>query len=155
MTERDFSIAIQQVLRKYDGTPLLDRWAEATSFGAGEVATNYWIRDSGGLVNAVWINDDGVRDIALLVPADTSELGSYGESMFNFLPFSSIVAVEVRERPNIALEMGLPVPGDKLVQVITKTAPIGTLWWIANSTNELTELDIFLQSVYSEFLARQ
>ena len=136
---------------KYDGTPLWDRWEETTCFGAGQEATDYWIRDSDGLVNVVWINGDGIRDIALFSPSgDTASPG--GESMFNFVPFTSVVALDVREGPNMAIQMGLPVSGDILTQVITQSSPNGTLWWVANSQEEVVLLRNFLKAVCSAFL---
>ena len=74
MHEDEFRLVAQGLLNKYDGTPLLSRWQEAISFGAGLEATDFWIRDSGNIVNIVWLNSDGIRDITMIyglsVPAD-------------------------------------------------------------------------------------
>lgn len=74
MHQNEFRLVAQGLLSKYDGTPLLSRWQEAISFGAGLEATDYWIRDSGNIVNIVWLNSDGIRDITMVygvrVPAD-------------------------------------------------------------------------------------
>jgi hypothetical protein len=64
--ENDFRLVTQRILSKYDGTPLLSRWQEAISFGAGVEATDYWIRDSEHVVNIVWLNPDGIRDITMV-----------------------------------------------------------------------------------------
>ena len=67
MQDNDFILVAQQLLSKYDGTPLLSRWQEAITFGAGVDATDYWSRDSGDIVNIVWLNSDGIRDITMIL----------------------------------------------------------------------------------------
>lgn len=75
MHEREFRLVVQGLLGKYDGTPLLSRWQEAISFGAGIEATDYWIRDSGHIMNIVWLNHDGIRDITMVnYPAPVEHL---------------------------------------------------------------------------------
>ena len=147
MHENEFRLVAQGLLNKYDGTPLLSRWQEAISFGAGLEATDFWIRDSGNIVNIVWLNSDGIRDITMIyglsVPADIvdeeesstdveldfdeeghDESDSQDsndvptESMFNFMPLRSINSVEVREGQHVALRMGIGASGNKLVHLI-------------------------------------
>ena len=165
MDEMDFRLVIQQLLNRYDGTPLLARWQEATSFGAGREATDYWIRDTGGITNVIWLNSDGIRDVTLVhsfdhaeetqANSDSDESGreSSSESMFNFLPLRNISTIEVREGPNIAQRMGLSVNGDKLVHVIPNSGGgAGHLYWVAESPSEVEGLDRFLKSVFSAYL---
>ncbi len=173
MYKREFRSVVQDLLKKYDRTPLLARWREAISFGAGMEETAYWIRDSGNVTNIVWLNPDGIRDITLVrysVPAE--ELSDKGkgseedsqidtenpdstESMFNFIPLRNISSVEVREAPNVAFQMGLGVSGDKLVHVIPNSggsSNTGDLYWVASSQSENQELEHFLNSVLSAYL---
>ena len=173
MSDREFILLVQRLLGKYDGTPLLSRWQEAISFGASREAVDFWIRDTGGVTNVVWLNSDGIRDIALVqLPAVHEEIHepdneeeeirigqneeaegflSY-ESMFNFLPLRSISTIEVREGPNIAIQMGLRVSGNKLVHVIPNTAGLGQLFWVADSPSENEDLDRFAKSVLSAYV---
>ena len=169
MDEMDFRLVIQELLSRYDGTPLLARWQEATSFGAGREATDYWIRDTGRITNVIWLNSDGIRDVTLVhrfdhaeetqANSDSDESAEYelgqessSESMFNFLPLRNISTIEVREGPNIAQRMGLSVNGDKLVHVIPNSGGAGHLYWVAGSPSEVEGLDRFLKSVFSAYL---
>ena len=169
MDEMDFRLVIQELLSRYDGTPLLARWQEATSFGAGREATDYWIRDTGGITNVVWLNSDGIRDVTLVHRSDDAEETQANsdseesaedeperenppESMFNFLPLRNISTIEVREGPDIAQQMGLGVNGDKLVHVIPNSGGSGHLYWVAESLSEVEGLNQFLKSVFSAYV---
>ena len=179
---------------KYDGTPLQSRWQEAISFGAGPEASDFWVRDSDDVVNIIWLNPDGIRDIAMIThplimtsPSDGDEevesedyqpsiedatgateelplrgetgsggngemiLGAYREAMFNFVPLRNIASFEVREGDDIARHYGLEVSGNKLVHVILN-APMGHLYWVANSPSEGDRLGQFFTSVLSAYL---
>jgi hypothetical protein len=177
--ENEFRLVAQGILNKYDGTPLLSRWQEAVSFGTGLEATDYWIRDSGGIVNIVWLNSDGIRDITMIHQqgiledsgeeelgsdeadgegASIDEEGSYEvptESMFNFMPLRSINSVEVREGQHIAFRMGIGASGNKLVHLIPNVGAgnIGHLYWVADSPSEAEELEHFLNSVLSAYIS--
>ena len=123
---RTFLRLLKPILSKYSETTLAARWREATSFGAGSDFLAFWVRDSGYVVNIVWLNSDGIRDITLLMYAEEAQTDNegangevpehahYNESMFNFLPLSNIIAFEVREGPNVAHQFGLGVNGKKL-----------------------------------------
>ena len=178
MEEQDFRLIVQGLLSRYDGTPLFDRWQEAISFGAGREAIDYWIRDTDGITNVVWINSDGIRDITLVGPlpfeppssnvgeneeddqessAERDEDNAHGipwESMFNFIPLRSISSIEVREAPDIARKMGLQVTGHKLVHIIPNSASAGHLYWIATSPREAQDLDRFVKAVLSAYVMR-
>jgi hypothetical protein len=130
-----------QVVNKYDSTSLPKRWQEAVTFGQGEIAQSYWIRDSEDAVNIVWLNSDGIRDITWH-PAS-------GESMFNFVPLRSIVTFEVREKTNIAVQY-LNVTGNFVVRVI-QGGPHGDIWWIAENEESAQRLHTFLTSVLKSY----
>ena len=66
LQETEFRMVVQGLIGHYDGTPLQSRWQEAISFGAGLEASDYWIRDSDNVVNIVWLNSDGIRDVAMV-----------------------------------------------------------------------------------------
>ena len=155
-----FEEVVRILLEKYEGTTINARWNEATSFGGGGRADAYWIRDSGYLVNIVWLNEDGIRDITLLrypreMPIDesSSEIldAEYDESMFNYLPLTSIASFEVREGENVAHQFGLGVMGHKMVHVITN-GPRGNLYWVAETEKESGDLDDFLYRVFSQYV---
>lgn len=179
MYDTEFRLIVQRLLGKYDGTPLQARWQEAISFGAGIAASDYWIRDSDNVVNIVWLNSDGIRDVAMVImpvpseqlwdaddedeeeyhdegeddddDGDYQDLIEYREAMFNFVPLKSIASFEVREGNGIARQYGLAVSGDKLVNVILNTS-VGHLYWVANSGDEIEHLDRFFQSVLTAYL---
>jgi hypothetical protein len=161
MGEREFRLVVQGLLNRYDGTPLLDRWQEATSFGAGKEAADYWIRDTGGVTNIVWLNSDGVRDVTMIHDQEGDAAGngdddgvpeSFPESMFNFLPLRNISTIEIRAGTDIARQMGLTVSGDKLVRIIPKSANAGQLYWVAGTPTESQDLDRFAKSVFSAYV---
>ncbi len=163
MSEQNLSSIIEPILSKYSETTLAARWREATSFGAGSDFLAFWVRDSGYVVNIVWLNSDGIRDITLLMYAEEAQTDNegangevpehahYNESMFNFLPLSNIIAFEVREGPNVAHQFGLGVNGKKLVHVIAN-APRGQLYWVAETEEESNNLDSFFNQVLSTYL---
>ena len=163
MSEQNLSSIIEPILSKYSETTLAARWREATSFGAGSDSLAFWVRDSGYVVNIVWLNSDGIRDITLLMYAEEAQTDNegangevpehpyYNESMFNFLPLNNIIAFEVREGPNVAHQFGLGVNGKKLVHVIAN-APRGQLYWVAETEEESNNLDSFFNQVLSTYL---
>ena len=180
LQENEFRLVAQGLLNKYDGTALLARWQEAISFGVGIEAADYWIRDSGGIVNIVWLNSDGIRDITMVYQQDMSDASAeveeslvdeedegndeeegdiedleevVTESMFNFMPLRSINSIEVREGQHIAFRMGIGATGNKLVHLIPNVGAgnIGHLYWVADSPSETEELERFLTSVLSAY----
>ena len=151
MRDSEFRVITRSLLGKYEGTPLVNRWQEAISFGAGLSASDYWIRDSGGAVNIVWLNPDGIRDVAMTwdeeVLTDTPDY----ETSFTFVSLKNVVAFDVREGSDIGRRAGINVPGDKLV-LVTNSTRQSYLYWIANTPQEVEDLDRFLTSVLSAYL---
>lgn len=137
-----FDTIVSTLLTKYASTPIADRWKEANSFGAGYNADAFWIRDSEEVVNIVWLNRDGLRDI-------TIKPDGY-ESMFNFLPLTSIATFEVREGVGTNAYYGLHVSGDFVV-LIVPFSPAGQLYWIAGDENEKKALKEFLATVLETY----
>lgn len=142
MTE-SFETIVNHILREYHQWPLSNRWNEAISFGAGADAGAYWIRDSEGLVNIVWLNRDGIRDITLVL--------STQESMFNFLPLTSIVAFEIREADNAPEFYSLGVKGNYVAHVI-HPGRRGHLYWVANTPEETDQLRSFVTAVFDAYI---
>jgi len=138
---KSFEQATKSTLAKYEATPLVMRWEEAIAFGEGIKADSYWIRDSKDLVNIVWLNSDGIRDITL----DTLS----SESMFNFVPLKSILTIEVRQQENIAKQL-LKVEGSYVVHVIV-TGTGGDVWWVAENEESRRRLNSFLTSVLGSY----
>jgi hypothetical protein len=136
-----FEQATKLTLAKYKGTPLVMRWEEAIAFGEGIKAHSYWIRDSKDLVNIVWLNSDGIRDITL----DTLS----SESMFNFVPLKSIRTIEVRHKENIAKQL-LKVEGSYVIHVII-TGTSGDIWWVAENDESQLRLESFLTTVFESY----
>lgn len=136
-----FEQAVKSILAKYKDKPLVSRWQEAIAFGKGIRADTYWIRDSKDVVNIVWLNSDGIRDITWHTPS--------GESMFNFLPLKSIVTFTVREKKNIAIHL-LKVTGNFMVHVISR-ATYGDLWWVAENEESRQRLHAFLSAVLKKY----
>jgi hypothetical protein len=136
-----FEQVVKSILAKYKDKPLVSRWQEAIAFGKGEKAESYWIRDSEDVVNIVWLNPDGIRDITWHPPSN--------ESMFNFVPLKSIITFEVREKENIGPQL-LHVTGNFLVHVVVGTRP-GDLWWVAQNEESKQQLHAFLTSVMNRY----
>lgn len=147
-----FANQIQELLSKYANTPLVERWKDATSFGAGEHADAYFIRDAPDSVNVIWLNTDGIRDITWF-PEEGTETVELPESMFNFIPLSNVVSFEVHEAQNAARTMGVSVAGDFLVQVFLASSPRGQLYWIAHTPEEVFSLRSFLSTVLTAYIA--
>ena len=151
MQDTDFQLVMQALLNKYDGTPLQSRWQEAISFGSGLVASDYWIRDSADVVNVVWLNADGVRDVGMIRYVDREDVSPVWETSFSFVPLKRIASVEVREGENVALRVAFPASGDKMA-LVTLTASQGHLYWVANLEEEATRLSKFVTSILSAYL---
>ena len=138
---KSFERATKLTLAEYQNTELTMRWQEAIAFGEGAKAQSYWIRDSGDVVNIVWLNSDGIRDITLLMPSH--------ESMFNFVPLKCIVTIEVRETGNV-VKQTLGVEGNYAVHVIV-TGARGDIWWVAENEDSRRRLNSFLTSVLENY----
>ena len=153
MVTQQFKEVAEQLLAEFEGTPFEDRWREAISFGLGAEANAYWVRHAEDVVNVVWLNGDGIRDITYVLPVvgeSDENAQKPAESVLNFLPLRSIAALEIRQRPNVAPSFGLPVSGDKLVHVVVK-APAGSLYWVASNPSEAEMLDAFTQAVLTQY----
>lgn len=142
MSSTAFETRAKALLQVYKGTALQERWAEATSFGAAKQAKAFWIRDSEDVVNIVWLNEDGIRDITWL--PDTNE------SMFNFLRLKNIATFEIRESEGVTSSLRLGVEGHLVVHVVVP-AQHGQIYWVANTENEVRELQTFLKAVLGEY----
>jgi len=142
MTTTAFRTRVEAILAKYEESTLADRWDEALAFGSGAEAQSFWIRDSEDVINLVWLNDDGIRDITLVT--------SDGETMFNFVPLTQISAFEVRERENIAAQFPLGVGGHFLIHVIVP-GPHGQLYWVAHDEDTAKQLREFFKTVIAAY----
>jgi hypothetical protein len=136
----NFEQEVKAILAKYKDEVLAERWQEAIAFGEGMKARSYWIRDSEDVVNIVWLNSDGIRDITWDSPT--------GESMFNFLPLKNILTFEVHEKENIA--QFLQVAGNFLIHVVV-TGRRGDLWWVAENEESKQRLHAFFASVLGSY----
>ena len=143
MPSVDFTKRVKNLLQEYESTSLGNRWEEATSFGAAGHADAFWIRNSKDLVNIVWLNEDGIRDITLLTGSS--------ETMFNFLLLKNIVAFEIREKEHITEMLSLGVEGHLVVHLVVPS-PRGQLYWVANTERDVRELHVFLKTVMQEYL---
>ena len=137
-----FRSTVETLLGRYEESALIDRWDEAISFGARSEANAFWIRESEDVVNIVWLNRDGIRDITFLPPNK--------ESMFNFVPLANITTFEIREEENVAGKFPLGVSGNLLVQLILPSSR-GELYWVAHNTDEITGLRAFFKVVLEAF----
>lgn len=137
-----FQEIASQIIKRHPESHLSARWEEAVSFGKGAEAKTFWIRETDDAINLVWLNKDGIRDIAWS-PANS-------ECMFNYIPLRSIVTFEVREKKDIVLGL-LGVKGDYTAHVIPQSAESGQLWWVAESEESKQRLRAFLSSVLTEF----
>jgi len=135
-----------QIIEKYSSATLSRRWQEACSFGQKERAQSYWIRDSKDVVNIVWLNSDGIRDITLSPSSD--------ESLFNFVPLKSITTFEIHEKKDVMLSR-LQVKGDFVVKVIIGAGQRGNIWWVAENEISATRLRAFLASVLASYAKKQ
>lgn len=144
MNTDKFEKLVNAVLTKYEDTSLRAKWEDATSFGEQAKALSYWIRDSKDVVNIVWLCLDGIRDITWFP--------SPNQSIFNFLPLSSIITVEVRESANVARVLGYDVKGDLAVQVFNAATKETTLVWVAATKTQKRNLRAFLSNVLTAYL---
>jgi|GEM_PF-5373654 len=151
MPRLSFARIAQDLLSRHQATSLYDRWKEAISFGEGAKATHFYVHEATDVVNIIWLNGDGIRDITFL-PKNEEE-PEPAQAMFNFVPLTSIVTLEVREAPNIA-QLLIGVDGDIIVQVIVPSSPIGQLYWVALGQQETAELKRFLTAVLSAMVAK-
>ena len=154
MNGSEFQRIVEPVLDRYRDTPLLARWQEATAFGAGAD-------------DIVWLNSDGIRDITFVhftiyetVEADDADESEgeprthdHQEVMFNFVPLGSIATFEVREGEDVAIQFRLGVRGHLLVHVVLHSAPIGNIYWVADSQAEAESLRSFTAAVLSAYVA--
>lgn len=139
---KNFEQVTNPILAKYKDIALVARWREAIAFGEGIKADSYWIRDSEDVVNIVWLNSDGIRDITWHSPS--------GESMFNFVPLKNVLTFELHERENIVEEL-LNVSGNLLIHVIV-TGRRGDLWWVAENKESEQRLRTFFASVLERYI---
>ena len=182
MSEQNLSSIIEPILSKYSETTLAARWREATSFGAGSDFLAFWVRDSGYVVNIVWLNSDGIRDITLLMYAEEAQTDNegangevpehahYNESMFNFLPLSNMPE---HAHYNESMFNFLPLSNIIAFEVregpnvahqfglgvngkklvhVIANAPRGQLYWVAETEEESNNLDSFFNQVLSTYL---
>lgn len=143
MPSMTFAKRVKSLLQEYDDTTLQNRWEEATSFGVAGHADAFWIRNSKDLVNIVWLNEDGIRDITLLTESS--------ETMFNFLLLKNIVAFEIREREHVTKILGLGVEGHLVIHVVVPSRG-GQIYWVANTQKDARALQVFLKTVMQEYL---
>ncbi len=138
--------AINPILIKYKDTPLVSRWQEAIAFGEGEKASSYWIRDTEDVVNIVWLNKNGIRDITWSP--------SNAECMLNYVPLRNIVTFEVREKDDVG-RLLVNVKGSYVVHVIPLSGAglgeLGPLWWVAENEESKQRLQAFLSVVLEDY----
>ena len=144
LNTENFEKLASKVLVKYKDTSLQARWEDAVSFGEGAKALSFWVRDSEDVVDIVWLCLDGIRDITWLPQSN--------QSIFNFLPLSSIVTIEVRETAGIAKALGYDVNGDFVVRVFHTAIKEATLAWVAETTKQKRDLRAFLSNVCTSYL---
>ena len=151
--------AITHLRAKYGGdVPLFKRLDDAIGFGRGEKADAFFLHDSADVVNLIWLNADGIRDVTWLPrqrpdgKIESEEPHQHtSETIFNFLPLNQITSFEVRESSQVARKMGPNVSGDFMVQVFLGSSPHGQLYWIASNPAEVAQLRGFLQAVLAAF----
>lgn len=142
MINKGFKQIVDTVLSKYEATPLRKRWEEATSFGAADKATAFWIRDSEDVVNIVWLSHSSIRDIVWFP--------SSNQVAFSFLPLRNVKSIEVREAPDLSSRLGFPVKGDLVIRLFC-TNPLGNLAWVANTEEQTNDLLAFAQQVFTAY----
>ena len=145
MNPAQFKSSVAKLISKHSDPSLVNRWNEATSFGEGANATDCWIRESSELLNIVWLNNDGIRDIAMLL----DDKGAPAEpANWTFVKKSAISGFQVREGKDVVNTYDLHVTGTTLVHVIaTGSINLCNLFWIANTPEETNQLQRFLRSV--------
>lgn len=141
---QSFSTVVEGLLEKYKSTGLPSRWEEATAFGAGAQAKAFFIRENREVINIIWLNKDGIRDI-------TATLESPEESMFNFITLRNIVTFESRASPHVTTLLGIGVSGDFVVHVIP-TSRAGHIYWIAGNQREANRLRAFMKVVMDDYV---
>ena len=159
-----FELIVTSLLQKHRNPHLLRRWEEANSFGAGTSAASFFIRDAPDAVNIVWLNEDGIRDVAYIPHrAREQALEDEGqeqqpnttESMFNYLPVQNVVSMEMRERIGIARTMGPGIMGNLMVQVFIASSPGGQMFWVAHTPEEEQQLRQFFGSVLEALVSEK
>ena len=137
---KQFSLqaAVEPVLSRYSKTSLVKRWEEAVSYVETEPIA-FWIRESGEIVNIVWLTRYDIRDITLFKET--------GTSTFNLTLLSAIIGVEVREGDDAARHRGLNVSGDYLVDIHTSFQGAGLIW-VASDEKEVAGLRKFVDQVF-------
>ena len=137
---KDFANQAEALTKRENNESLQRNWDDAIAFGSGSEADAFWIRDSEDLINIVWLNADGIRDIAFVK--------EHGESMFNFVPIRKIATIETRQGENISGAFGLGVEGSYMIHVIV-TARLGNLYWIGESPDSIARLRKFSHAVFA------
>ena len=151
----EFEQTVHALLEKCASPPLNERWQDAVSFGAGAEAVAFFVHDAPDVVNVVWLNEDGIRDITWLRPeSDAEEQRDATESMFNFIALRNITSIELHTGHDIAQSMGPSVQGDLLVQVFVPSAPRGQLYWIAHTEEEAASLRKFVTIVLGAYISQ-
>ena len=138
-----FTKRVESLLQEYSETTLQKRWEEATAFGNADKADAFWIRNSSDLVNIVWLNEDGIRDLTLLPGSK--------ETMFNFLLLKNITTFEIRENEGMAETFGLGVEGYLVIHVVMPSSD-GQVYWVANTKKDSNALHTFLKAVMQAYL---
>jgi len=137
-----FESKVPEIIDRINNGAFRSRWEEAISFGLGLEADAYWFRESEEVVNIVWLNADGIRDITFIPEG--------GETMFNFVPIKNIRTIEVREGDGVTDAFRLGVSGTFLVHLII-TSQSGNLYWIAESGENTDRLREFVIKVLGSY----
>lgn len=181
MNNNKFHSAVQELLARYDGTSLFNRWKQAISFGAGLTADAWWIRDSDDLVNIVWLNSDGIRDITLLVRQDADgdgpeedldvdndeleedadaspdeELTEVGSDAINFESMFNFIPLRniVTFEEREAPEVAYQYGlgvSGNRIVQVVVNANQGNLYWVANTQEENETLNAFFTDVLTAY----
>lgn len=117
-----FEERAEKVVSHRENSALAARLEDALSLTPGTGAEAFWIRDSEDLVNIAWVTPFGISDVTWFPARDSAT--------FNFLRFSAVIGLEVREAPAAASTLGVPVSGS-LVVIVRPTGDRGTLLWVA------------------------
>lgn len=137
-TETSFKEIVKTILARYNQTPLVSRWEEATSSEPDHKPIAFWIRDSDDLVNIVWLVHQDIKDITWF-PNEQ-------KSTFQLTKSSCIAGFEVHEQKEVAKLYGFKVAGDYLIH-LHSIATRGDLWWVASNPKETEELKKFLNQL--------
>lgn len=123
-----FRAVVEAILNRYRQTSLITRWEEATASEPDLKPLAFWIRESGDLVNIVWLMRHGVWDITWYPQRDMST--------FNFSRLSAITGFEVREAADAAKQFGLMVTGHYVVDIYVSSGRGGFIWAASNEKDE-------------------